>query len=158
MTTHSNTKHREYKRKHFPRGKGKKNVWQIPRNSGQSLIQFCSHQVSKKKKPAKQQFQKIKTIESAKVVTAPLNKWQQGSSIDGRYSAKVRLSPRRKIPSSHPTIGLISIEHFADRKKYDDLLVKLYSRSESDVYRICFQCYVFYMCPYLFLTCLLKLQ
>lgn len=34
MTTHSNTKHREYKRKHFPRGKGKKNVWQIPRNSG----------------------------------------------------------------------------------------------------------------------------
>lgn len=30
---------------------------------------------SVKKMPAKQQFQKIKTIESAKVVTVPLTKW-----------------------------------------------------------------------------------
>ena len=46
-------------------------------------ILFLSSVTHTQKKPAKQQFQKVKTRESAKVVTVPLTKRHGDCSIDG---------------------------------------------------------------------------
>ena len=109
-------------------GGKKKDIWQIPGNPGQSLIQFCSCQVSHThtKKPAKQQFQKVKTIESAKVVTVPLTKRHRECSVDGSQSAKVRLSPPQEGTPlhTHTHNSLRNIEHVAIRKKWSSLYMK----------------------------------
>lgn len=93
----SNIERKEYKWEHYPGGK-KKNVWQIPGNPGQSLIQFCSCQVSHTHKKS-QLSNNFRRLRQEKVLKLSLSHLPKG------METVLQMEASQQRSGCHPTGG-----------------------------------------------------